>query len=1045
MKKLLLFLTKLLTLTVLSLTVYDAQAQTIRLSGKVTSGKNHEPLLGASVTVKDSTVGTITDYEGAYLLDVEMGKTIIFSYLGMNDKMVQVTESTPRMLNVNLDDGGLLMDDIVVVGYGIQKKESVVGAISQVKSDDLSKTGGVTNISNALTGLVPGLTTLSYSGKPGSDDSEIIIRAKSTWNGASPLILVDGIERNMNDIDINEVESISVLKDASATAVFGVRGGNGVILVTTKRGVESEPIMTATVNITLKSKSKMPTNLGSYDALWLRNQAIENQLAVAPDTWSYITPVAVLQQYRDQTDPETYPDVDWQNEMVNKYSWSQRYAWDVKGGTKFVKYYGSLSYTYDGDILKGQDFGQGYIPKNDYERYNYRINVDMQPTSTTTFGISLDGSQGTEQSTNATPAYLWLGVYSKGPDQYPVRYSDGTFANNENGYNMYNPVVLYNYSGMTRETRMDINNTFSLDQKLDFLTKGLSLKGIVSFRNYYYSIGNNLSASLPMTKYVDWRTGQTTWNYPSNYLSQGHGFDYVLDENTVSTEKAVASGNGGRNVYKSLMYQASLNYNRKIDKHRLGGLLLFKRIETAQSSAFPTYREEWAARATYDFDNRYLLEFNGAYNGSEKFATGKKFGFFPSAAIGWVVSQERFIRETSISDYVDLLKIRYSWGKVGSDNNIAKWLYITQWSQITNSAKFGYPDATTSPYTGYKVSKIGNKDARWETAVKNDLAIDMSLFGNTLTLTYDYFWGNRYDIFMNASQRNVPPWFGAEPVSANIGRTHEWGWEFETRYTNKTSWGLTYYVGAMCSFAKDVIDYMEDPELTPDYQKKAGYQIGQQTGTLSSGVITSWDEMYTGVTGDKYSQAVVGMLQLIDYNGDGVVDTNDVVPYGYPNLPQYTMNFTAGFDWNGFSFMIQLYGTRNCTLAQSAGEFSSPAYYSVVDSSVADDMWLPRYNTSGTYRTPTYMLSGNAESTGTYHLVDGTLWRLKNAEIAYTMRNKSLEKLGIGSCRFFVNGNNIFLYSHLNEDRETGGKRENTNVSKYPLTKRFNFGLKLEF
>ena len=1011
----------------------------IAVSGKVFSETTRESIVAADVILKGTVTGTMTDGDGQFIIEASVGDVIQVLFLGMQPAEITVTENTGmKPLEIYLKDDSLFLDDVVVVGYGTQRKQSVVGAISQVKSDDLDRNGGVTNISNALTGLVPGLTTLNYSGKPGQDDAEIIIRAKSTWNGSAPLILVDGIERDMNDIDVAEVESISVLKDASATAVFGVRGGNGVILVTTKRGKEGKPVMSASANIIAKTMSKTPEHLNSYEALWLRNIAVENQLAQNPESWSYITPVAVLQKYRDQTDPYMYPDVDWKDIMLKDYAFSQRYNWDIRGGTKFVKYYGSLAYTYDSDIIKGQDFNQGYVPKNDYSRFNYRTNLDFTVTKTTTFSVDIDGAVGVERSTNANPTYLWQGIYSKGPDDYPVRYEDGTFANNTNGYNLYNPVEYFNYSGMDRETRMDINVTLSLDQKLDFITKGLRFKGMVNFRNFYYSEGPELSSVRPLTKYIDWRTGETTWNIPTNY-DTSDGFEFDMEENTVTDETPK------NNVYKNLMYQLSLNYDRTFGKHTVTALALFKRIENSTGANFPAYREEWAGRVTYDYGGRYLVEFNGAYNGSEKFAKGNKFGFFPSAAVGWVLTEEPFIKNSAIRDWVDLFKFRFSWGKVGSDNNIPKWLYVTQWSQITNSAIIGYPDGKRPVYPGYEVSTIGNEDAKWETAVKNDFAVETAFFNNRLSIVYDYFWGRRYDIFMSADQRNIPPWFGADPVAANLGRTKEHGWELEARWRQSFSNGFSYNLGAMISYAKDEIVYMEDPEFAPDYQKKAGYQIGQQTSQITSGIIQNWDEMYTCVTGDNYADALPGMYRMVDYNGDGVVDSDDVVPYGYPNRPQYNMNFTIGLKYKNLSLNFQLYGTRNCTLYQSPEEFSAPQYYSVVDRDVAEDMWLPGYNESGTHHVPAYMLSGDAESWGNYYHKDGTQWRLKTAEIAYNLENKWLEKIGISRINVYLNGNNLFLWSHLNEDRETGSQRGHSHVESYPMTKRINLGLKVEF
>lgn len=1011
---------------------YAAIGQTV--SGKVTDAATHEELIGATVMVKGTGVGAITDFNGVYRIAASKGSTLIFSYVGKESIEIKVTSST---LDVMLKDNTVSIDEIVVVGYGSQKKESVVGAISNVKGEDIARISGVTNVSNALSGMVPGLTTLNYSGKPGQDDAQLLIRAKSTWNGMEPLILVDGIERDMNNLDANEIESISILKDASATAVFGVRGGNGVILVTTKRGKESKPTLRVTANVGLKTVSKVPEYLNSYEARWLRNQAIENQVPIDPSTWGYITPVPELKHYRDHDLPYQFPDIDWRTEMLKKQVWSHKVNMDIRGGTKFLKYFNSISYLYDGDILNSQDFGQGYVPKNDYSRFNFRSNFDFSPTSTTTFSVDIDGASGRERTMGAPSYLIWLGVYGKGPDDYPIRYEDGTFANNLAGYNMENPVELLNYGGMITETRTDINTTFSLNQKLDFITKGLSLNGKVNFQNFYYSQGPNIAESRMATKYVDWRSGTEVWNYPVAYLNSKHGFNFITQKPVIDSEKAMT------NVYQNLMYQMSADYNRNFaGKHDVTGLLLFKRRENSIGSNFPSYREEWAARLTYGYKNTYLFETNGAYNGSEKFDRGHKFGFFPSLAVGWVLSNEPFMK--SMDRYVDFMKLRYSWGKVGSDNNIPKWLYVSQWKQVTNSAKIGYPTATVPPYTSYDISNIGNPDARWETATKNDIAFEGTFFSNFLSMNFDYYWGKRDDIFMSAEQRNIPPWFGADPVAANIGKTKEHGWELEMKVRGSTPAKLNYFGTAAVSFAKDEVIYEEDPYLLPYYQKNAGYQIGQTRSYLNEGVIQSWDQMYTGVMWLNNPQAMPGNFRQIDYNADGYIDANDVVPYGYTNHPQFAMNFSAGADYKGFSLLVQVYGTTNSTLEESIYEYTAPHYASVVDRQLYNDIWLPGYSESGSYRHPSFMYSAN--NIGNYKYKDGTMWRLKNVELAYQFRSKLLKEIGVSALRVFLNGNNLWLYSHLNEDRETGGTRNvNDHAVKYPMTKTYNAGFNIQF
>ncbi len=1008
------------------------------VTGIVTDRDTKESLIGVTILVKGTNTGTITDFNGNYRIHANIGDILVFSFIGKENAEIKVSSNR---LNVEMFDRSVAIEEVIIVGYGTQKKESVVGAITNVKGEDIAKITGVTNVSNALAGMVPGLTTLNYGGKPGQDQAQIIIRAKSTWNGMDPLVLVDGVERDMNNLDANEIESISVLKDASATAVFGVRGGNGVILVTTKRGTESKPTLTINANSGMKTVSKITDFLDSYETRWIRNQAIENQLPIDPKTWGYITPVDELKHFRDQDLPYQYPNVNWRNELLKKFVWSQKANIEIRGGTKFMKYFTSLSYLYDGDILNGQDLGQGYVPKNDYSRVNFRSNFDFSPTPISTYSIDIDGATGKENSMGAAPHLIWLPIYKgKGPDDNPVRYEDGTFANNPSGgENMVNPVELLNYSGMTTDTRTDINATFTYKLNMDFLTEGLKFNAKVNFQNFYLSSGPTIDASHVATKYIDYRNGIETWDYPKAYKDSKHGFDFYVQKPNIGTETAL------NNVYQNLMYQASLNYARKFKgEHNVTALLLFKRIENYRGANFPSYREEWASRLTYDFKNKYLFETNGAYNGSEKFGSGNKFGFFPSMAVGWIISNEPFMKE--LAGYADFLKMRYSWGKIGSDNNIPRWLYVTQWKTRTNDAKLGYPNATVPPFQSFEVTNIGNPDAKWETAVKNDIALEGAFLNNKLSFNFDYFWGKRDDIFMSASQRNIPPWFGADPVAANIGKTKERGWELELKYRDKTSFNLNYYATAAVSYAKDEVVYAEDPFLLPDYQKKEGHQIGQTFSYLNDKVITSWDDMYTGVMWLENPQAVPGMYRFIDYNGDGYIDGDDYAPYGYPDHPQYSFNFTVGGDYKGWSLMVQLYGTRNSTLQEWIYEFMEPEYASF-DKYLLNNVWLPdNANYNGTFRHPTFMFSSNTTTIGSYQFKDGTMWRLKNIELAYNFHNQALNSVGIKSLRLFLTGNNVWLFSHLNEDRETGGVRNvHDNTIRYPMTRSFNAGFNIKF
>jgi TonB-linked SusC/RagA family outer membrane protein len=1003
------------------------------LSGTVKDNKGLS-LPGASVFVKGTTIGTIADIDGQFRFSVPVdAKVIVFSFVGMKSQEITLVNQTN--LNIVLEEATAGVDEVVVVGYGVQKKESVVGAISTAKGSDLVKAGGVTNISSALTGLVPGLVTINSLGKPGQDQADILIRGKSTWNDAAPLILVDGMEEDMNNIDVNDVDNISVLKDASATAVFGVRGANGVILITTKRGKVGKTVFKFGACSTLKMISKMPTYANSYESRWMRNEAIEIQTPSNEFSWADYTPYEILMHFKNQDMPYLFPDVNWQKETVRDLTWSQKYNLEISGGTDFVKYFAAISYLYDGDIIKIQDFGQGYLPENNFKRLNFRTNLDFQLTKTTTFSVDIEGSQGKVNSFSASSGNAWGGPYGKAPDLYPIRYEDGTFGWSSGlDSKEMNPVYAFNFHGMNATTTSDINTTFRVDQKLDNITKGLSFKAIGSFQGVYATSGPNESGNATELKYIDPYTGQVEITFPKEYTDLTNGFNYEPIISTTTAEKTSAAGS------RNLMYQASLNYNRNFGKHTIGGLINFKRQQRTSGNDFTYYREEWAGRLTYDYENRYLLETNIGYNGSEQFGPGYKFGFFPSYALGWNLGNEEFFKKNV--RFMNKMKFRFSTGTVGNDNaGNARWLYVSSWSYGKYS-QFGNVNPSNSPYIMVSETNIGNPNIRWETAVKNDFAIETAFFKNMITLNFDYFWGHRKDIFMSASQRNIAPWFGANPVAANIGETKDHGLEIEIGFNKTTDFGLRFYANLSLSYVKDKIIFMEDPELTPDYMKNAGFPIDQVRVTPYSGLIKSWDEMYTGVMNQVNNTSMVGDYRFIDYNADGFIDNKDVVPYGYADHPQIANNYTIGADYKGLSLMVQFYSTRNSTLDESLTMWGQYLNQSI-DRIVLDNAWIPGRENTATYHRPNWNISGGGGN-GQYSEVDGTLWRLKTAEIAYTFTGGTLKKMGINNTRLYVNGNDLFLWSHLNEDRESGGIR-GTSALKYPMTKRINFGIDISF
>lgn len=1039
----------LVFLLLLGSQVVFAQLKTI--TGNV-SDESNEPLPGVTVVVQGTTNGTVTDLDGNYSIKAKDTDLLVFSFIGLESQTIPIAGKT--QINAILRSSDKKIEEVVIVGYGVQKKQSVVGAITQTDGDDLKKRGNVSNLTDALSGAMPGVTVLTSTGIPGgggtSDDdpyaaSKILIRGQSTWNDSSPLILVDGVERSMSDIDVNEVQNISVLKDASATAVFGVKGGNGVILITTKRGAQGKPKLNIEANITMKQVSKIPEVLSAYPSLQAANYAILNEVAVSPNSWGFYTPDDQLANYKSGAYPDAYPDNSWTDIMLKKWAISSRVNMNVSGGTEFVKYFGSLSYTHDGDIMNTKDVGQGYNPAYKYDRYNFRTNLDFKLTKTTQFSVNLSGYYGRQQKSGGNNNNLWYGVYSK-PATHPVlQYEDGTY-----GQGIYferfgsNEFTELNFNGYDVENRAEVNSDFKLTQNLDFITKGLKVSGTLAYDNDFKTNGSNLNDEGIISKYVrpEYYTTPganiedfTTWYYPVSYTTSTTGFDYYKSPITYSTE--TINDKMAEATKRNLYYQFSLNYARAFGKHDVSALALFSREQTNIGSGWPEKREDWVGRVTYNFDTRYFFEANGAYNGSEKFGPGQKFDFFPSIAIGWSLANEKFFKE--VAPFVNTLKFRYSNGSVGNDKvtGVGQWPYATIWNATTNHWQFGAPDLVNgSNY--YTEGTPGNPNIRWETAHKQNLGLELGLWQNLFSFNIDLFKEHRYDMLVAAAQRTVPDFIGQTPSAANIGVVDSHGLEFEAKFSKSTEKGLHYWASMNWTFAKDKVKYKEDPEGLPFYQKQQGYQIGQTKTMVESGIINSWDEIYTGVVGLSNNNTLLpGDYRLIDYNSDGVIDGDDGIPYGYTNNPQHTYGFALGADYKGVSLVLNFYGVYNTTINYSYAEFSFNAPNTYQES--LDNTWLPEYgNDDPTWRALTFLRSA---SNGSYNSRDGSFLRLKTAELGYTLPKKWLAGLGVSNLRVYANGNNLFFWSNLPVDIEG----QNFNVKNYPNTKQINFGVNITF
>lgn len=1023
------------------------QAQTGKtISGTVTD-PNGEPLPGVTVLVQGTNNGTITDLDGKYSITAAQGSTLVFTFIGFDNQLVQVGAGSTY--NVKMEESSQQLDEVVIVGYGQQKKASVVGAITQANAETLQRAAGVTNLGAALTGNLPGVVTEQGTGIPGGEDPKIIIRGASSWNNSDPLVLVDGIEREMSSVDVSSVENISVLKDASATAVYGVRGANGVILITTKRGQEGKAKIDVGFTTTVKAPSKLPNKYDAYDALMARNQTLETELPVAgEEAWAYMTPQSRINQYRNQTTQEQrerYPNVDWVDALFKDYAVSYNANLSITGGNKVVRYFAAADYANEGDLMKTYDNGRGYETGYGYNRLNARSNLDFTITKTTVLKVNLAGSLAISKRPRANAgdewqeAQRWSGAYNIAPDVFLPQYDDGSWGYYPQISNVTNSVQNLAVAGMAKSTTNSITTDFNLEQDLSFLTKGLNIRGTISWDNRFKETNRGVGDDFndAQQKWIDPATGIVYLRHSTDAKT---GLDWI--EESKWSSQAGSIDNGA--TFRRLFYQGQINYNRKFaEAHEVGAMGVFKREQNATGSELDKYREEWAFRVTYNYKNRYSIEYNGCYNGSEKFSPENRFAFFNSGGINWTLSEEPFMESLKDRRLIDILKFRASYGEVGDDNPFgARWLYLTQWAYGgTTSMDENHGN---SIYDRYRESQIGNYEVHWEKARKFNFGIDYSFFGGLVAGSVDIYKDKRSDILIGGGDRAVPDYFGAGAPTINKGKTESHGYEIELRLKKDFSNGMGAWANFSMSHNENKIIEKDDAILRPNYQKAEGYAIGQEHSFIDAGFVNNIDELYGSPAYESDDKLrLPGNYYIVDFNGDGQIDSKDSAPYGYTGSPQNTYNAILGYNWKGFSCFIQFYGVTNVTrdvTLQSFGQRLNTVYD-------LGSIWTPE-NTDAEYSyyhfvtAPVSKSGGAFPAYGSQYKFDGSYIRLKNVELAYTWSNKSwIKHIGFSYLKVFVNGNNLWLWSRMPDDREAnlGGAGY---LGAYPTVKRFNIGLK---
>ena len=1044
----------LLSMLALLCLIPDVSFAQLRVEGTV-KDETGEALMGVAILIQGEGTGAVTDFDGHYVLpSVKQGATLEFSYLGYQTKVVK---ATGRRLDVSLVPDLKNLDEVVVIAYGQQKKVTITGAVSAVGGDELLK-APVANVSNALQCKLPGISVVQASGMPGDDEPVIRVRGIGSLNSAEPLVLVDGVERSFGQIDPNEIEDISILKDASATAVFGVRGANGVILVTTKRGTPGKASVSVTASTAIQQISKFVEFADSYTygKMW-NYTAITDALPMSQ--WPGSATIAdyapydntgirfsqdVMEHFRKGDMPVTFPNTNWIDYLMKDAAWQEQVNVNVKGGTDKVRYFVSAGFLNQNSLFK--TFSNNDDETFRYKRFNYRANLDIDVSKYSQLALTLGGRVQNRTTMGGGEGFLFR--YLQGATPYAGIGIDSEGRHvvaDKNIVGPYDRDALSNFYELGyQNTSVNVLN-LDLQYKLDmsFLTKGLDFKIKGSYNTDY---------SARKDRQNGFGTGV---NYVATLVD---GKEVLRKENITWPIPYSDSRWGNRNWYA----EASFNYARKFGKHNVGALLLYNQSKTyypwdSDGSLYRSIPKGYVGlvgRVTYDYDTRYLFDFNIGYNGSENFAEGKRYGTFPSFSAGWIPSSEKFWEP--LKNVIGYLKLRGSWGKVGNDNtNGARFLYLPgAWQFYTgtmtvNPQNRGANFGTRGNWLqAVKELTAGNPNVTWETASKINLGLDAAFLGDRLMLNLDFFWEDRKDILV--SNASLLPAVTSLPGSyVNEGRVKNHGYEITLKWSDKVG-DFRYSISPSIAFARNkIIEMLEVPPMY-DYLRRTGLSVGQrfgydlfelyQEGTEERYKAAYGVEMPTQLVSLKYGDAV-----YVDLNGDGLIDQNDQKPLGYPDNPEITWSVNAQLHWKGLDFSMLWVGANNTSRMLNGyyrDQFGS-TNTSALTQWVADNSWTED-NRDAILPRISFTNRGNNNLDSRAWIIDSKYVRLKNVEIGYTFNKPTWMPL-FNFVRFYASGQNLLTFANFKgNDPEAPGQGLDFGV-RYPMTRVFNFGVQVNF
>ena len=1000
--------------------------KTIKVSGTVTDEQN-QPLIGVNVTIQGVTgFGTTTDVDGKYTIEMEPYNRLVFSYIGFIEQEVLIKEQTKQNVILKEDDATSL-DEVVITGTGVQKKLTVTGAVTQIKMDDIATTS-TSNLTNMLAGNVPGVMAMQSSGQPGKNTSEFWVRGISTFGaGASALVLVDGFPRDLNEISIEDIESFTVLKDASTTAIYGSKGANGVVLITTKKGKAGKVNVDAKFEAAYNTRTMTPEFADGYTYASLMNEALitRNQ---EPE---YST--EELEILRLGLDPDLYPTVDWKDLLLRDGAMTYRGQLSLSGGGNTARYFISGSYLEEQGMYKvDENIKKDYDTNANSKLYTYRMNVDVDITKTTLVKVGVSGSLR-KMNEPGQSVNVWEALMRQNPIEIPAMYSDGRFPSRGTGADT-NPWVLTTQTGYNETWENKIQTNITLEQKLDFITKGLSFVG-----RFGYDTNNGSNIRRKKMPYL----------YQANKQRNAAGelvFNEVSKEEKMSQE---SSSSGSRYEY----LEAELHYNRGFKDHNVGATLKYNQNSSISTVGLGTdiingiarRNQGLAGRVSYNWKNRYFVDFNFGYNGSENFAKGSQFGFFPAMSAAWNVAEEGFIRNNA--KWINMFKIRYSYGKVGNDNLGARFPYL--YSIGAHETSYQWADVgQNKSYTGMGYTALANNDVTWEIATKHDLGIDLALFNDKFSMTVDYFNEEREGIYMTRNYVSYMVGLNGLAPRANVGKVSSEGFDGNFAINQKFGeWDLT--LRGNITYSKNTILDRDEENAYYKYQLQKGYRVNQARGLIATGLFSDYDEIRNSPK-QTFGEVMPGDLKYKDVNGDGIIDGGDSVAIGATEKPNLIYGVGLSARWKQFDFNVHFQGAGKssyCITGPSVYAFSEKHIGNVLPDLV-NGRWIDSsisgteatMNTNASYPRLSYGGNSNNYRASTFWLANGSYLRLKTLEVGYNLPQKWVNKIYSKNIRVFFIGTNLLTFSDFKLwDPEMGS----TTGTHYPLAKNFSFGFNI--